>query len=57
MLSEAAVQAVCQGRHEDPFAVLGPHTAPHSGLWVRAFMPGATAAVVVSGAGARNPSC
>ena len=50
MLSDADALAVCQGRHGDPFAVLGPHTGPDGGLWVRAFLPGAKSAVVVSGA-------
>jgi 1,4-alpha-glucan branching enzyme len=45
MLAAADIEAICQGRHADPFAVLGPH-----GGVVRAFLPGA--AHVEAGAGA-----
>ncbi len=45
MLAAADIEAICQGRHADPFAVLGPH-----GGVVRAFLPGA--AQVEAGAGA-----
>ena len=38
----AAIEAVVQARHGDPFAVLGPHTT--DGIRnIRAFLPGATA--------------
>jgi 1,4-alpha-glucan branching enzyme len=50
MLSDTEVLAICQGRHGDPFAVLGPHTGPDGAPWVRAFLPGASSATVVSGA-------
>jgi len=43
-LAAAEIAALCQGRHGDPFAVLGPH-----GGVVRAFLPGA-AQVRVGGA-------
>ena len=49
MLSDTDVQAICQGRHGDPFSVLGPHAAADGALWVRAFLPGAVSARVVSG--------
>ncbi|MBI3450825.1 MAG: 1,4-alpha-glucan branching protein GlgB [Acidobacteria bacterium] len=49
-----AVEAICAGRHGDPFAVLGPHPAGDGakrGWSVRAFLPGAHAAgVLVAGA-------
>ena len=39
-LDDAAVQALLQARHGDPFAVLGPHQT-RRGRIVRAFLPGA----------------
>lgn len=41
MLSEADLQALEQARHPDPFAVLGMHSSPEGGWWVRAFLPDA----------------
>ncbi len=46
------VDALVQGRHADPFAVLGPHVAREGGataVAVRAFLPGAVAAQVRPG--------
>ncbi len=50
MTSDADVQAVCQGRHGDAFAVLGPHAGADGRPAVRAFLPGAVSALVVAGA-------
>ena len=50
VLSDADVHAICQGRHGDPFSVLGPHPGPDGSPWVRAFLPGAASALVVAGA-------
>jgi 1,4-alpha-glucan branching enzyme len=50
VLSDADVHAICQGRHGDPFAVLGPHPGPDGSPCVRAFLPGAASALVVAGA-------
>jgi 1,4-alpha-glucan branching enzyme len=50
VLSDADVHAICQGRHGDPFAVLGPHPEPDGSPCVRAFLPGAASALVVAGA-------
>jgi 1,4-alpha-glucan branching enzyme len=50
LLSDADALALCQGRHGDPFAVLGPHTSPQGQPVVRAFLPGAASALVVAGA-------
>ncbi len=50
MPSDAEVSRLCQGRHGDPFAVLGPHTGPDGAPWVRVFLPGAVWVTVVSGA-------
>ena len=46
-LSRSTVEAVVEGRHRDPFAVLGVHEAAGS-LLLRAFVPGADAVDVVS---------
>lgn len=46
----AAVEAVVQGRHGDPFAVLGPHGTA-AGTAVRAFLPGAEAVTVLDARG------
>ena len=50
LLGDDDVCAICQGRHGDPFAVLGPHAGADGQPWVRAFLPGAASVVVVSGA-------
>ena len=45
-LSDATVQALVEARHDDPFAVLGPHEAP-GGVVIRALVPGAERLEVV----------
>ncbi|MDH4391621.1 MAG: 1,4-alpha-glucan branching enzyme, partial [Aquabacterium sp.] len=50
MPAAADFDLVCQGRHGDPFAVLGPHRDAAGGLVVRAFLPGAQAVVVLAAA-------
>ncbi len=50
MLDSAQIEAICQGRHGDPFAVLGPHAQPDGSVTVRAWLPGAAAVQVVAGA-------
>ena len=50
MLGEADLQALVQGRHGDPFAVLGPHDDGHGGTHVSVFLPGAVAVQAVAGA-------
>ncbi|WP_425259621.1 1,4-alpha-glucan branching protein GlgB [Rubrivivax sp. RP6-9] len=42
MLTLHDVDALRQGRHGDPFGVLGPHRAADGSHWIRAFVPGAT---------------
>jgi 1,4-alpha-glucan branching enzyme len=49
MLAAAAVQALIEGRHGDPFAVLGPHLQPDGSTWVRALLPGALQVQAVVG--------
>ena len=41
MLTPHDVDALRQGRHGDPFGVLGPHRAADGSHWIRAFVPGA----------------
>ena len=48
----AEIVALVEGRHGDPFALLGPHATDASPL-VRAFLPGADAAEVIDAAGKR----
>ena len=46
-LDEATIEALEQGRHANPFSVLGPHPAP-GGRLIRAFLPGARSVDVVA---------
>jgi 1,4-alpha-glucan branching enzyme len=41
MISEADLDALLEGRHGDPFAVLGPHPDSEGRVWLRALLPGA----------------
>jgi 1,4-alpha-glucan branching enzyme len=43
MVDPADAAAIAQGRHGDPFAVLGPHPGPGGCTVLRAFLPGARA--------------
>ncbi len=45
------IEAIVAGRHDDPFAVLGPHQAGDGGLVLRAFVPGAQSLEAVTRAG------
>ena len=45
--SGAAIDALCEGRHADPFALLGLHQGPQ-GLFARALLPGAEVATAFS---------
>ncbi|WP_421988361.1 1,4-alpha-glucan branching protein GlgB [Roseococcus sp.] len=47
-LNPEAVWALIDGRHGDPFSILGPQTTP-SGPLVRAFLPGASAVTLLAG--------
>ena len=53
MLSPNDITLLLQGRHPDPFAVLGPHAAPDGRLELRCLLPGAAdvAAVVATSQG------
>jgi 1,4-alpha-glucan branching enzyme len=46
-LDEAGIQALVEGRHGDPFAILGQHPAGQGSI-VRVFMPGATSVELLS---------
>jgi 1,4-alpha-glucan branching enzyme len=46
------IEAIVAGRHDDPFAVLGPHEAA-GGVTVRAFVPGAQSLEALSRTGER----
>jgi 1,4-alpha-glucan branching enzyme len=48
MLQDAAIDLIRAGRHADPFGVLGPHAADDGGMWLRAFLPGATRVEVLA---------
>jgi len=54
MLEQAAVDALCAGRHGDPFAVLGPHADEQGATWLRAFLPGAASVTVIGPKGGRR---
>ena len=53
MLSRQNIDLIRQGRHGNPFAVLGPHRDASGQAWVRAFLPGARAVAVIGAADAR----
>ncbi|MDP5238091.1 1,4-alpha-glucan branching protein GlgB [Uliginosibacterium sp. 31-16] len=47
MLTDTDITALCEARHDDPFAILGLHTGAGGGYQLRAFIPGAAAISVV----------
>ncbi len=51
MIDQGAIAALAEGRHGDPFAVLGPHDT-QEGRVVRAFLPGAHAVTLIDDKGA-----
>jgi 1,4-alpha-glucan branching enzyme len=50
MLSDVDADALAEGRHGDPFAVLGLHGNADGKLWVRAMLPGAFSVTVIDAA-------
>ena len=42
-LGRPDVDQLVQGQHPDPFGVLGPHADETGAVWLRAFVPGASA--------------
>ncbi|MDB5889032.1 MAG: glgB [Rhodocyclales bacterium] len=54
MLSQNDLDLILAARHNDPFAVLGMHAAADGVLWVRAFLPGATAVEIINAATGRQ---
>ena len=53
MLSAAHIDQLRQGRHQDPFAVLGLHRDASGQAWVRALLPAAAAVSVIGGSDSR----
>ena len=49
-----AIQAIVDGRHGDPFSVLGPHAAPGGVLCVSAFLPDADQAEAICSSTGRH---
>ena len=54
MLDAQDLVALAEGRHADPFGVLGPHVDAGAGHRVRAFVPGAVALTLLAAGGARE---
>ena len=52
LTDEAAIAAIVDGRHGDPFSILGPHMTPR-GLAIRTLRPGADTAEAIDPAGKR----
>ena len=50
VIDQGAITALAEGRHGDPFAVLGPHDTA-SGQAVRAFLPGARSVALIDAGG------
>jgi 1,4-alpha-glucan branching enzyme len=48
MLELQDIQQLCQGRHADPFGVLGAHARPDGSAWLAVFLPGAAQIVAVT---------
>ena len=46
-----AIEAIVTARHADPFAILGPHSAPGGGTVVRAFVPDADRLILMRDGG------
>ena len=58
-LTDATIRSLVEARHDDPFAVLGPHEVP-GGIVIRALVPGASRLEVIeeaSGAVAGELKC
>jgi len=51
MLPARDVRLICQGRHGDPFGVLGPHARADGSAWLAVFLPGAAEVAAVDADG------
>ena len=51
MLAAADVERLCQGRHGDAFAVLGPHARADGSVWLAVFQPGAASVAALAADG------
>ncbi len=49
MLQTQDIELICNARHGDPFAVLGPHEAEPGMCSIRCFLPGAAQVAVLAG--------
>ena len=47
MLELQDILQLCQGRHADPFGVLGAHARPDGSAWLAVFLPGAAQVAAV----------
>ncbi|MES1163033.1 MAG: 1,4-alpha-glucan branching enzyme, partial [Rhizobacter sp.] len=54
MIEQPAVDALCSGRHGDPFAVLGPHADADGAVWLRVFLPGAAGVIAIGPKGGKR---
>ncbi|GAB4060298.1 1,4-alpha-glucan branching protein GlgB [Uliginosibacterium sediminicola] len=54
MLSNHELELILSAQHADPFAVLGMHAAADGVLWLRCFLPGASAVEVISASSGRR---
>jgi 1,4-alpha-glucan branching enzyme len=54
MLSDADVAALAEGRHGDPFSVLGLHADAAGKLWMRAMLPGAQTVALLDAASGKR---
>jgi len=48
MPSQVDIEALVRADHHDPFSILGPHSDGASGMYVRAYLPGALSVQVIS---------
>ena len=56
MLNAPTIEALCAGRHNDPFAVLGRHAVASGGASLAVFLPGALSVQAEFGAGNALPA-
>jgi 1,4-alpha-glucan branching enzyme len=54
MLKKSDITGLVEGRHPDPFSVLGPHRDADGITWLRAFLPGAVAVDALGADGRRT---
>jgi 1,4-alpha-glucan branching enzyme len=57
LVDQLTAEAVANGTHSDPFAVLGPHDAAATGRVIRTFLPGARHVTAFTRTGPREELC